>query len=88
VSLKKEFDTLAEKLKTQRDELLVQMHLASMEVKEEWEQSEHKWEQFKTQFAEIRDETKDITEEMAAATLVIGEELGKAYRRIVERLKG
>jgi hypothetical protein len=83
----KEFDSLAEKLKQQRDEINVRMHLAGMDVKEEWEHNEQKWNQFKTQLAEIRDEGKDLTEEVAAATIVIGEELGNAYRRIVERLK-
>jgi NifB/MoaA-like Fe-S oxidoreductase len=87
VDLKQEFDNLAEKLKQQRDELNVRMHLAGMEVKEEWEHSEQQWNQFRERLTEIRDETKDVTEEFAAATIVIGEELGNAYKRIVERLK-
>lgn len=87
MALQEEFDNLAEKLKQQRDEINLRLHLAGMEVKDEWEQSEQKWQQFKEQLDEIRDETKDITEELAAATIVIGEELGNAYRRIVERLK-
>lgn len=87
MELPREFDGLAEKLKQQRDEINLKLHLAGMDVKQEWEQNEHKWEQFKAQLAEIRDETNDITEELAAATIVIGEELGNAYRRIVERLK-
>lgn len=87
MELPREFDSLAEKLKQQRDEINLRLHLASMEVKREWEQNEHKWEQFKTQLAEIRDAAEDKTEELAAATKVIGEELGNAYQRIVERLK-
>lgn len=88
MALQEEFDSLADKLKQQRDEINLQLHLASMEVKEEWERSEQKWNQFKAQLTELRDETEDVTEELTAATLVIGEELGNAYRRIVERLKG
>jgi hypothetical protein len=87
MSIKQEIESLAETLKTQRDELAVQMHLASMDVKNEWEHNEQRWEQFKAQLAEIGDETKDVTEELAAATIIIGEELGSAYRRIVDRLK-
>ncbi|MGR8932765.1 MAG: hypothetical protein ACU837_00060 [Gammaproteobacteria bacterium] len=87
MALTEDFDNLTEKLKQQRDEINLQLHLASMEVKEEWERNEQKWNQFKTQLAEIRDETKDVTEELAAATIVIGEELGNAYRRIIARLK-
>lgn len=87
MDLPREFDSLAEKLKQQRDLINVKLHLAGMDVRQEWEQNEHKWKQFKAQLAEIREEADDTTEELAAATKVIGEELGSAYRRIVERLK-
>ena len=87
MDLKTKFDTLAEKLKQQRDEISLQVHLAGLDIKEEWDQHEQTWNRFTAQLAEIRDETKDITEELAAATLVIGEELSSAYRRIVDRLK-
>jgi hypothetical protein len=35
-----EFDALLEKLKTERDEMQLKMHLASMEVKEEFSEAQ------------------------------------------------
>lgn len=87
MDLQQELGNLAETLKRQRDEISLQIHLAGMEARKEWENSEQQWQQFKEQLDEVRDETKDITEELAGATKVIGEELNNAYRRIVERLK-
>jgi restriction endonuclease S subunit len=87
VAFKQEIEHLTDQLQTQRDDLLLQVHLAGMDLKEEWEQSEYIWEQFKEKLAEIRDESKEITSELADKILVIGDELGNAYRRIVESLK-
>ena len=39
--MKQEFDALLEKLKTERDEMQLKMHLASMEVKEEFLTASH-----------------------------------------------
>ncbi len=36
------FDTLWAELKTQRDELRVQVHLAGAEIKDEWEEVDDK----------------------------------------------
>ena len=41
-----DFDDLMDDLKQKRDELRVQMHLASREVKDEWEELEEKTRKF------------------------------------------
>ena len=43
MDLKKEFDELTDKLNQQRDEIQLQLHLASMEAKEEWQEAEGRW---------------------------------------------
>lgn len=82
----KEIEKLSDKLKVQRDEIELKLHLASMDAKKEWEKAEDKWSHFKDKLEDIGDETKETTEEFVAATKVVGEELKTAYQNIVKRL--
>lgn len=86
MNIKNEIETLSEKLKSQRDEIELKLHLAGMDAKTEWGKAEHKWEDFKDKVDEISDETKETTEDLVVATRVIGDELKSAYQRIVKRL--
>lgn len=86
MSLKDEFENLLEKLKTERDEIEVRLHLASLEAKEEFDAAEHKWSQIKQKAAEITDDTVETSEEYIAKAKFIGEELKETYSRIVQRL--
>ncbi|MGR9045754.1 MAG: hypothetical protein ACU83N_10690 [Gammaproteobacteria bacterium] len=83
----KELEKLTDQIKHQRDEIQVQMHLAGMEAKEEWEKAEKKWDEFMIKAEEIKDDTQETTEELVTATKIIGDEITQAYKRIVERLK-
>ena len=47
--MNKDLNALWERLKTQRDELRLKAHLASAELKDEWEELEDKW-----QYAEVK----------------------------------
>lgn len=87
MGLLKELEKVGEGLKQQRDEIKVQLHLASLEAKAEWENTEKKLSLFKEKIADIGDDTKETTEEFVEATKVIGEEIKAAYKRIVERLE-
>lgn len=65
LSLQAEIDTLGNKLKTERDEIKVQMHLAGMEAKTLWDKAETKWnhwQSFRKQLEKVSDTTFDITE--------------------------
>ncbi|MBN2871231.1 MAG: hypothetical protein JXK04_09795 [Campylobacterales bacterium] len=81
-----DMNELLETLKQDRDELRVRMHLARMELKEEWEEAEKKWEHFKPKVDEMLRDTKGSRDEIVKSTKIIGEELKNAYRRIRERL--
>lgn len=83
----KEFDELVDTLKQQRGELHLQIHLASMEAKQEWENSEKSWGKFVDNLGVITDETKETSAELIQTTKVIGDELKEAYKRISERLE-
>ena len=86
MEIREEFDKLMEKLKTERDEINLKVHLASMEAKEEFKQAEKMWGQVKQKASEIADDTIDTSEEYIAKAKTIGEELKEAYNRIADRL--
>lgn len=87
MDIKKDFDELASVLKQQRDEIEVQIHLASMEVKEEWHKGEKEWGEFVDALGVITDDSKEASAELINATKIIGDELKETYKRISDRLK-
>ena len=86
--MKQEFDQLLEKLSAQRDEVNLQLHLASMEAKDEFSQAEEKWAYVKQKASEIADDSVETTDEFISGAKVVGEELAEAYRRIAKRISG
>ncbi|MDX2439434.1 MAG: hypothetical protein QNK40_02695 [Desulfobacterales bacterium] len=86
MKIQEEFNKLVEKLKTQRDEIKLKMHLASMETKQEFEDAEKKWGPLKAKASDIADDAIETSEELIAKSKVVGEELKETYRRISERL--
>lgn len=77
-----DIEKLVEELKQKRDELRVQMHLASKEVKDEWEEIEDKWQDFS------RKADLDATGEgLGDAMEKLGHELKLGYRRLRDALK-
>ena len=86
MSTKLEINNLLEKLKSERDELKLKLHLASMDAKEEFEEAEKNWDKLKIKAAEIADDSKETSEELIAKAKIVGEELKEAYVRISQRL--
>jgi len=85
--MKEDFDKLVDKLKAERDELKLKMHLGSMEAKAEFEEAEKKWRKVKMKASEISDDAVETSEEYINKAKVVGEELKEAYSRISKRLK-
>jgi hypothetical protein len=86
MSVKKDFEELLEKLKIERDEINLKLHLASMEAREEFAGAEKQWQQLKAKASEIADDTKEASEEFIAKAKIVGEELKETYHRINKRL--
>ncbi|MDA0977454.1 MAG: hypothetical protein O3B72_02750 [Proteobacteria bacterium] len=74
-----DLDKAVENLKTLRDEIRVQIHLAKAELKDEWEELEPRFEQMEDRLGSAAEETRQTVN-------VIAEELAEAYRRIKSRL--
>ena len=74
-----DFDKAIDNLKTLRDEVKVQVHLAKAELKDEWESLEPKFEEMEQKLGGAAEETRQVVN-------VIADELTAAYKRIKERL--
>lgn len=72
-----DFDELLDGLKQARDEIQLHIHLASMDVRDEWADLEKRWEDFNA-----RAELQDSSEGISTAMTELGEEFVKAFRRI------
>ncbi len=88
MSVKEDFEDLLDKLQTERDEINLKLHLASMEAKQEFEEAEKEWQRLKVKAAEVADESVDTSEEFIAKAKIVAEELKDAYYRIGKRLSG
>jgi hypothetical protein len=69
-------------LKQTRDELALRVHLASMEVREEWDGLEDQWETFKA-----RADVEQTAEGVGTALGQLGHELMGGYKRLRKALK-
>lgn len=87
MSIQSEFEELTEKLKQQRDEINLKLHLAGMEAKEELEKADSQWDKLNEKIVEIADDAKETGDDFIAGAKVIAEELSSAYERIKARLK-
>ena len=74
------------KLKTERDELRVQLHLLAAEAKDEWEEVEKRWEHLESRMKRVGDAAADAGDDVAAAGKQLAEEIGSAYQRIRKSL--
>jgi BMFP domain-containing protein YqiC len=86
MGVKEDVQNLLDRLKQQRDELNVQMHLAAAEVRDEWAELEKKWSHFESRARHLGSATADAAQDVGSATKALGEELVAAYNRIRKSL--
>ncbi|MCK9606887.1 MAG: hypothetical protein M0R33_10640 [Methylomonas sp.] len=86
MSIQNEFENLLSKLNTEREELQLKLHLASLEAKDEFQQAEQHWQQIKQKAAEIADDSIETSEDFIAKAKIVGDELKDTYQRISKRL--
>ena len=84
-----EFDDLIEELKQKRDELRVQINLASMEARDEWQELEAKMEELTTKAKDLADEAGlgETGEGVGKALGELGREIKLGYERIRNAIK-
>ena len=75
-----------EKLKQQRDELRLKMHLAKADARDEWEELEGKWDTLKSRLRSAGEEAGEATGDIGEALRGLAAEIKKGYDRIKEQL--
>lgn len=83
----KDLETFVQKVQQQRDELLLKMHLAKAEAKDEWAVAEKKWEQMKAKTPALARESGESMKELGAAVKSVGKEILHSYDRIKKILE-
>lgn len=83
---RRKWDSTVQKLRQERDELGVRMHLAKAELRDEWQVLEKRWAQFEARIKAADDPGRDATQRTFDTPLgALAGELGKAFRRFRRR---
>jgi len=80
-------EALLARLRTERDELAVQMQLAKAEARDEWHKLEPKWEHFQSRARVVADSAEEASKDVGAVLGLLGEELRRGYERIRASLR-
>lgn len=83
-SLERERDALLQA----RDELKLQLHLANLQAKEQWDQLERKWEAVSTELSKLSTHTKAPLDDINKAARSLFGEIKTGYDRVREQLRG
>jgi len=84
-----DLNRLLEELKQKRDELRVQVHLASKDIRDEWEELEEKMDDFSGKAKRFADDAKlkETGEGLGEALGKLGHELKLGYERLRKAMK-
>ena len=84
-----DLNSLIEELKQKRDELRLQVNLASKDIKDEWEDLEEKMEDFSGKAKQFADDAKlkETGEGLGEALGKLGHELKLGYDRLRKAMK-
>ena len=85
--LKAKAKELYEGVKTQRDELKVQAHLAKAELKDKWQKTEHEWEGFEAKAKTIAKGAKEASTDVGKGFSLLGKQLQEAYKDLKKAFK-
>ena len=84
-----DFDDIVAELKQRRDELRVKIHLASKDLKDEWDELEKKMEEFSGKARQFSEDAKlkETGSGIGDALKQLGGELKRGYERIRDAMK-
>jgi chromosome segregation ATPase len=86
MDVKAELEKTRDALQQQRDEIRIQIHLAKMDVKEEWEKTETQFHALEAKIKEITADASDAKKDIAASATQLFEDIQAAYHRIRRHL--
>ncbi len=79
---REELQKLVDALSTQRDELIVQAHLAKLEVEDEWREMEDKLTSLRANAARVADTAEEASRDVVVAARLLGEEIERGYGKL------
>ena len=79
-------ETIA-KLKQQRDELALQIHLGSMEAKEEYENAKEKLDQMTRDYDPLKEAVEESASNVYSAIRLVGDEVMTSFERVRKSLQ-
>ena len=79
---KNALDAVIQDLKQMRDELEVQLHLASADARDEFAELEKKWEQLRARADVVGHAAEEAADNVGGAVSLVAEELKRGYQRI------
>lgn len=83
--IKKSINEMVNELKQERDDLRVKLHLAKMEVSDEWEKIDAKLVMLEIKVKDLGNATAEASQEIAAAAKLLGEEVRDGFKKIAKR---
>ena len=83
---KSQLEQAISKLKQQRDELALQIHLGAAEAKEEFDKARVKLDEMTAEFAPVKDAVEESAGNVFASLKLVGEELMGSFERIRKSL--
>jgi hypothetical protein len=86
VLFEKDIEKVFESLKHQRDELEVRIHLANMEVRDEWDELEKQWLHFVSNKDRLKNDLAPTVADAHVAWLLLKDEIVKGYKTVQNRL--
>ncbi len=79
---REEMQKILDSLAQQRDELIVQAHLAKLEAMEEWESMEGKLTQLRAKASQVSDSAGDTARDVKTAAKQLADEIARGYDKI------
>lgn len=79
---KEHIDDMVKDLREEAEELKMKLHLAKMEVGDEWGKVEAKLDKLEAKASEIGEATAEASEDVWAATKLLGEEIRDGFKSI------
>ena len=79
-------ERLIQQIKQQRDELRLQVHLGSQELKQEWEKLDERLAELNQRYQPLKDAVEESTDDVWDAMQLVGSEILDGFSRIRKSL--
>ncbi len=77
-----QWQALVDRLRQERDELRLRLHLGTAEARDEWDKVEAKWAEVEARMPQVKAELRDGGQNLRAALDMVTEEISSRYERI------